>query len=533
MVGGALSRLAAAGDYSSLGRMIRRLAIAVIVALGFAAPAAAEWREASSDHFVIYADAPEPWLREFAERLELYDSALRLVRPVPAIDGLKSNRVTVYAVYGVEAVQKLCGRCGSVAGFYVPRVGGSVAYSARTAGKGAGDLSSDIVLFHEYAHHYMLSNSGVAYPRWMTEGFAEFHSTARITREGGVEIGRPANHRAYGLFNARMPVARVLDPPARLDAAEADQFYGRAWALFHYLTFEPSRRGQIAKYLAAVNSGKSALDAGRDAFGDLAVLDKALNAYLYKAITYVPIKPDQVKTGPIAVRRLSAGEAATMPVRMRSDRGVSRTAALALLPEARRRAAGFPIDPGAQNVLAEAEFDAGNDAEAEAAADRVLAVAPADLHALLYKGRVKMRRAVQAKATDADIWRDARGWFLKANKADSNAAMPFVLYYASFQAQGVRPNASAVAGLERAFELSPQDSGLRWDVTRQYLLDNKTAAARQTLLPLAYDPHGGEQSAFAVRLIGMIDKGVPGPKIADERPSSAADVRKADQPDGS
>src|SRR3546814_3753552 len=44
-----------------------------------AVPARAEWREASSAHFLVYGDISASKLREYSERLERYDSALRLI----------------------------------------------------------------------------------------------------------------------------------------------------------------------------------------------------------------------------------------------------------------------------------------------------------------------------------------------------------------------------------------------------------------------------------------------------------------------
>ena len=50
--------------------------IAAGLALLAAQPALAEWHEASSDHFVIYADDKDTDLRKFAENLERYHSAI-------------------------------------------------------------------------------------------------------------------------------------------------------------------------------------------------------------------------------------------------------------------------------------------------------------------------------------------------------------------------------------------------------------------------------------------------------------------------
>ena len=148
--------------------MLRLLfrAAAVLPLVLSAAPVAAEWREASTDHFIIYADAGEAWTRGFAERLERTQGALRILHPQLDPEGERANRLVIYVVPSVEAVQTLCGKCGSVAGFYVPRVGHSVVYTPRSGGADDLDINSDIVLFHEYSHHVMFSNTTVAFPRW-------------------------------------------------------------------------------------------------------------------------------------------------------------------------------------------------------------------------------------------------------------------------------------------------------------------------------------------------------------------------------
>ena len=48
-----------------------------LAALAAATPAQAEWREATSKHFVIYSEDSEKSVREFATRLERFDAALR------------------------------------------------------------------------------------------------------------------------------------------------------------------------------------------------------------------------------------------------------------------------------------------------------------------------------------------------------------------------------------------------------------------------------------------------------------------------
>ncbi len=479
--------------------------IAAAVSLMAATPAAAEWREASTDHFVIYADSGERWLRDFATRLERSAAFFDLIRPSADRNASKYNRIVVYAVPGTAAVQKLCGKCGSVAGFYVPRVGHSVAYTARTPAANVWDMSSDIVLFHEYAHHILLASTTGALPRWYNEGLAEFFSTIRILPDGAMEVGRPAVHRAYNLLYADMKIEQLFESSGRKDAASQDIFYGRAWLLAHMMMFDKSRAGQLEKYLTLLNQGTPNLDAARQAFGDLEVLRRDMDAYVRKPTRMVKTPASAVTVGPVTLRNLSAGEAAMMPVRMRSDRGVSRREAIEIVADARQRAAPFAGDAAVQVALAEAEYDAGNDAEAEAAADRALAVEPKNIDALMYKGRVKVRQAQVSKTQDGQVWKAARGWFVKANAVDPDAAEPLLLFYRSFETARQKPTENAALGLYRALQLSPQDPGLRISAARQFIIDGKVAEARKTLLPLAYDPHVPADRNRFLRVVEAID----------------------------
>lgn len=163
-------------------------------------------------------------------------------------------------------------------------------------------------------------------------------------------------------------------------------------------------------------------------------------------------------------------------------------------------------------MLAEAEYDAGNTAECEAAADRALATDAKNVQALLYKGRARMRLATTAKSKDAAVWKEARGWFIKANRVDTDAAEPLMLFYQSFLAADQKPSESAVAGLMRAFELSPHDAGLRFMAIRQTLIDGNVKEARYMLIPLAFDPHAPRDN-IAAKMVAMIDGGSAAPAV--------------------
>lgn len=497
--------------------LLKTLTAHALLAASLAVPvqASAAWREASTDHFVIYADASEKWLRGFAERLEMFDSGLRHMHGMPSSPAGRSNRLVIYVADSDAAVATLCGPgCRNVSGFYIPQVGGSVAFAPRRTYRGSPDFGSETVLFHEYTHHFLLSNTRLAHPRWLNEGIAELYSTAKVARDGSMCFGHAAQHRAYGLHEGPSLSMEALFEPERykFSVGQAEVFYGRSWLLAHYLMFEPSRVGQLSNYANLFNSGETSLQAAQEAFGDLEQLEKDLNRYLARPTLQCRIvAAEYLSAGRIDMRTLGAGEAAMMKVRMRAASAPMRQQAESLAPDARRAARGYDDDAGVQAVLARIEYDDGHLAEADAAADRALAAGPDSLDALLCKGRVAVRRLVATRSDDLASWNAARTWFAKANRVDPYDAEPLYRFFRTFEQRGEPPSENAATALTRAFELSPQDDDLRWTYARHLLNHNRTAEARVVLLPLAYGPHrNGANPALAV--VKAIDAGATGPE---------------------
>jgi len=482
--------------------------VAALGLAGTAVPASARWIRATSDHFVIYAELSPAELETMATRLERFDGAIRYLHSTPEAAGAKGvNRVTVYVADDVAAIRRLSGD-KNVAGFYLPRASGSVAFTPRTGATGG---MPQIVLFHEYAHHFLLGNYAAAYPGWFSEGYAEFVSTAGFEKDY-VQLGVAAQHRAYSLFNAKPLSAEALFATGRrLNDEQRASLYARGWLLTHYLMFDSARGGQLRRYLAALNAGTPSVAAATAAFGDLRALDKALDAYLRQSrIPGLRIAYAKLPAVSVAVTPLSPGAEAMVELRMESERGVNRTTAQPIFARAAKIAAAYPDDALAQGWLAEMAYDAGRDAEAEAAADHALAVDPNATQALLYKAQVLLRRAALVKASDPAVWTAARRWIIKANRQSPDDAEALALYYDSFGAAGAKPSEAAIRGIARALELVPQDPALRFKVAAQAILDGENATAKAALRPLAFDPHRPADNP-AARLIAILDTGVTGP----------------------
>ena len=466
------------------------LSFAAALALAAASPAHADWFKASSKHFVIYGDGTPDELREFATKVERFDQAVRNARAMEDPPLTDSNRLTIYLLKNVGELARLEGR-GDILGIYTARASDSLAFVARNKAEWKGDMDSDVVFFHEYSHHLLLQNSTAVLPSWLIEGFAEFLSTAKMNPDGTVTLGGALNFRSQGVLSNHheLPLTMMLrDTFGDLTLWQEELLYARGWLLTHYLTFEPSRRGQLDKYVAGIQQGQKPIDSAWAAFGDLKRLDWDLDSYANrKNLSGVVINIDQAKLGSIAVRPLTTAEAAIMPVRIRSEYGVGSRTAPGVAEQARKLAAPFANDPFVQSALAEAEYDASNYAAADAAADRALAADPRNLHALIYKGRAQMKLA-KAKGTGAD-WNEVRSWFLKANKVDTEDAEPLALFYRTFKEAGQTPSKNASGALLYAVTLAPQDDYLRLMAVRQLLVESRTQEARTMLAPLAYQPH--------------------------------------------
>lgn len=489
--------------------MIRAI-LSIVLCVGLAVPAHANWRMASSDHFVVYSESRSADVRDFAEMLERFHRAMELETEVTIPPPSPSSRVTVFMVGTDRELKELYGnRNTSVAGFYIPRASGSVAFVPFIKiGSGEPDFSLRVLL-HEYAHHFLISSSRHAMPRWLSEGSAEYFASALFHSDGSVDIGLPNNDRAWELANAgKVSLDQLLDRELyqQTRGSSYDAFYGRSWLLYHYLRFEEGRKGQLARYRAALNSGADAIEAAKGAFGDLDALERELRAYnKRRRMAGMRFDKELFSIGPIEVTDLSEGHSEMMDVIMQSHRGVTTEEAAELARKARTIAARFPNDPAVQGALAEAEYDAEDDAAAIAAADRALAANGDTKKALIYKGLALFRQARDAEDHDA-AYRDAMRPFQQLNAIENDHPMPLIYYFRSFTERGRAPSEAAEHALERAMQLAPFDHDLALQVATMHATKGNGELASYILAPIAANPHGGQRAAFSAALRDALAK---------------------------
>lgn len=477
--------------------------------LALAAPASAAWLQASSKHFVIYGDMPVDEMRSYATRLEKFDAAARLVRKQsdPAVgDG---NRVHVYVVPTDLDVNRTLGSAESgVLGYYEDDVRSPFIITPRKVRRDVDNrsFSPESVFFHEYTHHLQLQSSNRPLPAWLSEGFAEFLGNPIFGADGSVGLGTPANDRAAAIIKGKWaPMADLLGGNAITLGYSGfwGQNYAQGWLLNHYLAFEPSRKGQIDDYVARISRGENALTAGRAVFGDLNKLESELRAYSrVERFSYIKIDSTKLVVPPVTIVELSPAASQVMMPRIYAKTGYDGLAKGKVLKAVRDIAAKATGDALVMRTLAQVEYDSDNYDAAGIAADAALKADPTSTEAMLFKGRSFLGKA---RATnDAALFKQARTWFLKANKADKDDPEPLYLYYRSFRDANQAAPQQAVDALKYAAILAPRDLTLQIRLGMEYLRQNRLAEAKAALEPVAYMPHGVAEPKFARQALDLI-----------------------------
>lgn len=260
--------------------------------------------------------------------------------------------------------------------------------------------------------------------------------------------------------------------------------------------------------MQAIASGKAEREAAETTFGDLDQLDKDLVAYLKRSkVAAYKLTPDMVPAAAVRITTLTDGESAVMPHLILSQRGVDKETAAKVLADIREVSAKHPQDAGVLTALAQAEFAAGNDTAAIAAADRALSLDKTRTNAYIQKGYALFR--IAGDATDdkkTGAFKAAMAPFQALNAIETDNPMPLVYFYRSFVQQRKEPPEIARHALERASQLAPYDRALALNTALMQAREGKIALSTAGLRILAANPHGGGLAMVSAKLAEGIGK---------------------------
>lgn len=480
-----------------MSRLVKFLWLALILV----APAAAqaEWRAAETAHFIIYSESPQDEVEKLATRLEGIDGLMRMATNIR--EDVKPVKVRIYEVATTSEVEKALGLSGTgIAGFYTSNIMGPFAVTPRRTYFGTGLFTPELVLHHEYAHHFMLQYFPAVYPSWYVEGFAELMGSSTFMKDGRIAYGMPAKHRGSNIVADWVPLQELLLKPQE-KVTYLDR-YGQGWALAHFFTFSETRAPQMRRFLAALTAGQSAPEAAK-AFGDLADLNREARRYVGAgSFEYRPVAVEIARPVIQQIRPLTAGEAGLIPetiafddedlsiVRKQADRDREKKRREAVLASIREKARRFPSDPFALHLLAEAEYSAGHFAQSEAAVDRLLAIDASHVRGTVRKSILTAQAAkgLQGPARAAKAL-EARRLAVRANKADPDDPLPLLAFYQSYHLPGEKPTKTAVDNLISVVLTVPRDTTVRQMLVDQLASDKRWAEAIAVLTPIANAPH--------------------------------------------
>jgi hypothetical protein len=480
--------------------------------------AQAAWWQAKTRHFTVYSEGNDEKLRGFAERLEKFDFLLRRLYNVT--DPEQGSPVLVYLLSNDRKVQKLAGD-PNIGGFYATSDRTAFAVLARGEKTGKFDFGAEEILFHEYAHHFMLHHFPAAYPAWYVEGFAEFFSVVKFPKSGAIEFGHVPMARLPGLvlgqpYPVKHLFARDTDDLSRRDG---DRYYGTAWLLTHFYQYNKTERGkEIATYLQDLARGVP--DRTPDSYfnGGLEGLEQDLKAYMRHRLSASSLKSNEMKIGEIVVSPVDPAQGALVEDELRLINHPKSDDLPAIVTAIRATAAKFPDSAYAAALLAEAEWAAEDKDAALADADRAVALDAQSSRGHAVRAHVLLERAQDSDK--AEDWQAALTAIVRANRADTEDPVPLALFYRYHAMRGGKMPDLGYDGLYKAFTLLPQSSEYRFSFVRAMAARGGYAAASILLDPIAYSPHGSEMREAAIRMKAELD--VQAAEKAAKKPGSPA-----------
>ncbi len=469
-----------------------------LAAFAVGAPAKAAWLKAETDRFIVYGDAEEGQLRQYATKLSAFDQILRLYNPAAGTD-LPVRKFEVFLVRSHSEMERLQpGLPQTIAGFYRAAPRETFAIGMTTS---AG-VSADEVLLHEYAHHFMLENFPAPYPMWFVEGWADYFCTAKIT-PSGFQVGAPDANRVAWLFLQSgtsstgtilpnqsgnwLPIGTLLTKRP-YETGSPVLFYSQAWLLTHYMFDTSERAAQLNKATLAIAKGGDPVKAMEAATGMTA---DQLTAELrrYRKIHVSNFSGSPGPQPKVTVTPMPEARVDFMLDRLRIFAADLTQPDVRYLADIRARAGKAPQDEFAQLTLALAEYAFGDPAAGEAIVKAALDAHTDDIDALAIGGLGNMVAGDRPKRKAVDFYRAARPYLAKAYGLDKSDYRTLFAYAAGRGLEPTYPNDNDLNALLEAHALAPSVQDISLWAGAALMKRDRSDEAKPLLAAVANDPH--------------------------------------------
>lgn len=473
--------------------------LALVAALVPPGVCAEEWLRAQAPGFIVYSQGEPAALQRLIGDLERYDAALHVEMGVP--DGPPGAPLTIYLLDSPKAVASVLDR-RNIAGFYAPRIDGSVILTHRRETDSNGPNARQ-TLFHEYAHHFMFRHIAAPWPAWYREGYADYLSTLDFLPDGRWVTGRAALYRLGTARRQSVPLLTLLeeDEGAYPEGKER-WFYANAWLLVHLLRNDPLLGRRLDGYLDSLARGEPHQVALNE-FGNVSLIEQRMRDHAASAfVEHVSSRALPPPT-PVEVERLDAPASRLVELELAWKFGKDRPRAVAELGEL---AAHHPARADIAYRYAVA-LSQEVSAEAEGQADRVLALAPQMPRALVMKAELVRRR----RGSNDDV----EAWMAAAARLAPDDPLVQLAWYQNQVKAGRVATREAFPAIERAYELASEISKVRLTYALALGGEGRLAEAESLLVRLVADRESSARARSALNKVRQI-------RLARDRSKDAA-----------
>ncbi|MBK6025637.1 tetratricopeptide (TPR) repeat protein [Brevundimonas nasdae] len=503
-------------------------ALAALVLTASPQSARADWLRAESERFIVYSEGNERSLREYVQKLEMFDRVMLFQSGILS-STTPPRKLPIYLVSGRAGLTRVHPQSTrDTVGTYFPTEEDIFAVAIRND-DGMG-MSGQDVLMHEYAHHFMLGNTPGAYPAWYVEGFAEYYMTADIkVSDNSVILGGYNQNRAYWIMSENWIPLDVLlrsRPDEVRNGSQRTTYYPIAWLLTHWFFSDTERRTQFQAYLADIAKGTDSVEAMERATGmSLEQLRAALRRYTRANLSRQRVA-GRFPTPEITVTRLPRSANDLLLINQRLKIGVPQNDRAALGEEVARLAARHGDDPLALLAAGHAGMHFGNRPAGETALQRLLEIEPDNIEALQFLAQERLRqlREADSDAEQNALRREARDYIARAYAAAQNDYRTLMLMTELRQGQPNYPNDNDMLAMGLTLDRAPQLPAVRFNYAAALAEKNEIDEAIAVLRPLANNPHGGGASRYANRMIASLEAGGTLSGLAQDDDDEVEDV---------
>ena len=254
------------------------LAALLTAGLSICAEAATDWRKYESANFIVYSDYPEKTVQQKVRQFELFKKSVHQLLNIS--EDIDTVPFEVYLFKRKRTLRKFTAS-NNISGFYRDRLGHPLMV--------VGPESKNATFFHEYVHFLTYRLGNFVYPRWYSEGIAEFYSTLQFRDDRVLIGGVPWGRRDWLVHEDMLPLNSLLEPGERFKSSRfTARFYATAWLLAHRMMLGAANGMQdysqpFKQYLLRYTKGEKSAEAFFEKLGtDKNELSSDLRRYARK-----------------------------------------------------------------------------------------------------------------------------------------------------------------------------------------------------------------------------------------------------------